>query len=71
MLDAHTAVEASTFFFRNLVVGEAHLPPRFVDYISKVFSYSDEVPLPKHRELPSAIFFEILPIGNTVDSAVS
>ena len=70
MLDAHTAVEASTFFFCNLIVGEAHLPPRFVDCISKVFGCG-EVPLPKQGELPSAIFLEILPIGNTVDSAVS
>jgi len=35
VLDAHTAVEASTLFSRNLVVEESHLPPRFFDCIIK------------------------------------
>ena len=30
MLDAHTAVEASTLFSRNLVVEESHLQPHDV-----------------------------------------
>lgn len=47
MLDAHTAVEALILFSRNLIVEESHLPPRFFDYISKVFNNKGKVPQPK------------------------